>query len=135
MSNIEKINSEIKDYVSYVQKGGKLEPFLEDICLVTTELVGFINIKNFKDLFVQFKKGDYLELFRETENELDELAIIVKWNDIKIGYVPRNHIPILSSLMDSGKEIYAIIDDLLLEEPVKDVFIKTVKIKIFLKEQ
>ena len=31
MSNIEKINSEIKDYVNYVQKGGKLEPFLGEL--------------------------------------------------------------------------------------------------------
>ena len=134
MSNIEKINSEIKDYVSYVQKGGKLEPFFEDICLVTTELVGFRKISNFEDLFSQFKKGDYLALFRDTQNELDELAIVVKWNNLMIGYVPRKHIPILSSLMDSGKEIYAVIDDLILEELFKDLFIEQVKIKIFLKE-
>ena len=51
-----------------------------------------------------------------------------------IGYVPRKYIPILSSLMDSGKEIYAVIDDLILEELFKDLFIEQVKIKIFLKE-
>lgn len=134
MSNIQKINTEIKEYVSYIQKGGKLDPFLEDAHLISTELVGSYKFDNFEKLFLKFKKGDVLELFRDSKNDFDESAIIVKWENMPIGYIPGNHATILSNLMDAGKRLYALIDEVYEEQFFKNNFIKVVKISIFLKE-
>ena len=57
--------------------------------------------------------GDRLNLVREPHNEYDNLAILV--NDPKgrkLGYVPRRGNAAPARLMDAGKLLYAIIDDI-----------------------
>lgn len=54
---------------------------------------------------------------REPENEYDELAILVKdEKGHKLGYVPRRCNRVPARLMDAGKLLYAVVDDINLND-------------------
>ncbi len=53
-------------------------------------------------LLADFKEGDMLELVREPENEYDENAVALYWNNHKIGYIPKEENKILSKLLAIG---------------------------------
>lgn len=54
------------------------------------------------------RKGDKWILEREPENEHDALAIkVLDKNRIKVGYIPKTGNTILSTLMDSGQNLFA----------------------------
>ncbi|MBK0381837.1 HIRAN domain-containing protein [Pedobacter sp. SD-b] len=53
-------------------------------------------------LLKAMKVGDMLELVREPENQYDEFAIALHFNEEKIGFVPMESNEILSRLLDSG---------------------------------
>lgn len=134
MTNIEKKNSEIGKFLGFLHNGGKIKPLLEDIHLITLEVAGLEFSENIEEIFSKLKKGDHLELFRENKNPHDELAILVKYDGEKIGYVPRKHNQILANLMDGGKQLYGIIDDVFEDKVYKDYKFKTVIFRIYLKE-
>ena len=53
------------------------------------------------------------QLIREPKNEYDELAILVKdEKGHKLGYVPRRNNAPYARLLDAGKVLYAIVDDI-----------------------
>lgn len=56
-------------------------------------------------------EADTLELDREPSNIYDPLAIAVLWEGTRIGYVPRQHVALLSSLLDNGYQIQAAVDE------------------------
>lgn len=87
-----------------------------------------------EEIFPNIAKGDNLELFREKSNEHDELAILVKFNGEKIGYVPKRNNEVLANLMDAGKELYGVVENAYLDEVYDGYPFKVVEFKIFLKE-
>lgn len=134
MSNIQKPNSEIADIIGFIQKGGKLKPFLKDIFLIKTYVAGLDYIDYLDDIFPLIKSRDKLDLFREASNEYDKHAILVKFNGQKIGYVPRKDNYVLSKLMDGGKQLYGIVESFGVDEVYEGYEIKFIYFKIFLKE-
>jgi hypothetical protein len=54
------------------------------------------------ELLESMNEGDLLELVREHENEHDECAIALYWNNEKIGFIPREENMILSRLIDAN---------------------------------
>lgn len=54
-----------------------------------------------------------LILQREPENKHDELAIKILLNDYLIGYIPRDSNEVIARLMDSGKNFYAGVKELI----------------------
>lgn len=52
-------------------------------------------------LIPKMKNGDMLQLVREPDNQFDNKAIAVYYNDIKIGFLPKEDNDILSKLMDA----------------------------------
>lgn len=50
----------------------------------------------------QMKFGDVVTLVREDENEHDSKAVALFFNDVHIGYIPRNENDMLAKLMDLG---------------------------------
>jgi len=54
-----------------------------------------------RNLLINMKEGDLLELIREPENEYDDYAIAFYFNKEKVGYVPSESNEILSRLLDS----------------------------------
>ncbi len=133
MSDIQKTDGDLKKFIAHIHTG-KVKSFLEDTYLITLNVAGLYYIKNINEIFPKLEKGDKLDLYRQSDNEYDKYAILVKFNGEKLGYVPRSDNKILANLMDAGKEIYGKIVDLNME---KDDYGRThifVKFKIYLKE-
>ncbi|MEE1128583.1 MAG: HIRAN domain-containing protein [Methanobrevibacter sp.] len=135
MSNIQKNNSEITEFVKFIHNKGEVKAFLEDIHLITLNVAGLYYAENIDEIFPKIKKGDILDLFREKDNVHDKYAILVKYSGDKIGHVPRKHNRILANMMDGGKELYGVVEDIFTDGAVyePDEF-KVIIFKIFLKE-
>lgn len=52
-------------------------------------------------LLGQMNEGDQLELVREPDNEYDDCAVALYWNNEKIGFIPRDENALLSRLIDA----------------------------------
>ena len=135
MANIEKPNSDIADFVGFIQKGGKIKSFVNDIPLIELPVAGLMYIDDIESIFSKINKGDRLDLFREADNEYDDLAILVKFQGKKIGYVPRKDNTILSSLMDAGKELYGVVEEFGIEDKGGFYEYSFLSFKVFLKEE
>ena len=61
MSNIQKPDSEIMDVVGFIQKGGKIKPFLKDIFLIETYVAGLYYVDYIDDIFPLIRVKDKLE--------------------------------------------------------------------------
>ena len=64
-------------------------------------VAGFRHYKGM-ELLGLMQTNDLLELRREPENEYDNCAVALYWQQEKIGYVPANLNELLSRLMDAG---------------------------------
>jgi hypothetical protein len=53
------------------------------------------------ELLNEMKEGDQLELVREPDNEYDNSAIALHWNNHKIGFLPAGENELLSRLLDA----------------------------------
>ena len=134
MSNIQKPDNKLKNFVNFVQKRGKIKSFSEDIHLITSNVAGMDYVDNIDEIFPKIKIGDRLELFREASNEHDYRAILVKYGGEKIGYVPRKDNHVLSNLMDGGKQLYGIVESIGVYEIYENDPSKFIRFKIFLNE-
>lgn len=47
---------------------------------------------------------------READNEYDEFAVALYFEDKKIGYIPREKNEVVARLMDAGKQFFAVIE-------------------------
>lgn len=134
MANIQKPDTEIGTFVGFIQNGGKIKPFGEDIFLIKLYVAGLDYIDYIDEIFSTIKVGDRLELFREASNKYDKHAILVKYHGQKIGYVPRNDNYVLSKLMDGGKELYGVVESFGVDEVYENYEIKFINFKIFLND-
>lgn len=134
MSNIQKPDSDIANFVGFIQKGGKVNPFLEDIFLIKVYVAGLDYIDDADEILKKLGVGERLELVREAKNEYDKHAILVKLHGEKIGYVPRKDNYVLSKLMDGGKYLYGVVESFGEDEAYKGYSYKFINFKIYLKE-
>lgn len=134
MSNIQKPDTEITDIIGFIQKGGNVEPFLKDVFLIKVPVAGLDYIDNIDEIFSKIEVGDKLGLFRESTNEYDKHAILVKYRGEKIGYVPRKDNYVLSKLMDGGKHLYGVVDSIGVDEVYENYQFKFINFKIFLND-
>ena len=134
MANIQKTNSELGKFVGFLHNEGEIKPFIKDVYLITVQVAGLEYADKIDEIFPSIKKGDKLDLFREKGNDYDEMAILVKFNGEKIGYVPRKDNAVLANLMDAGKELYGTVECAFQDEIYKGYPVKVVEFKIFLKE-
>lgn len=51
--------------------------------------------------------GDTLELVREPDNPHDPSAVMVAWNGLKLGYVPRRQNDAVAWALDRGEPVTA----------------------------
>ncbi|MCR5026348.1 MAG: HIRAN domain-containing protein [Methanobrevibacter sp.] len=135
MSNIQKPDNKLTDFVNFIHKKGKIKSFSQDIRLITLNVAGLYYADNIDEIFPKIKVGDKLELFRESSNEYDHRAILVKYNGEKIGYVPRKDNHVLSNLMDGGKQLYGVVESIGVDELYGDDSVKFLRFKIFLNEE
>jgi hypothetical protein len=134
MSNIQKPDTEITDIIGFIQKGGNVKPFLKDIFLIKVNVAGLDYIDDIDEIFPKIEVGDRLELFRESTNEYDKHAILVKYRGEKIGYVPRKDNYVLSKLMDGGKHLYGVVVSIGIDEVYENYQFRFINFKIFLKD-
>ncbi|WP_267729330.1 HIRAN domain-containing protein [Niveibacterium sp. 24ML] len=58
-------------------------------------------------LWPRFRTGDRLDLSREPDNPHDARAIAVRWQQHRIGYLPRAENDAVSQAMDEGSRVEA----------------------------
>ena len=136
MSNIQKTNSELTKFIELLHNKPEIKHFNEDIYLITVCVAGLMFIEDIDIIFPKLKKGINLQLLREKQNYYDHSAILVKFDGEKIGYVPRKHNVVLANLMDAGKELYGVIEEVSLEKAVyvgEDDY-RIVMFRIFMKD-
>lgn len=72
------------------------------LVVLDSRIAGFAHYQG-KTCLKDMAVGDNLRFCREPENIHDQRAIVVYWNEIKIGYVPRSHNRALCQLMDASE--------------------------------
>lgn len=136
MSNIQKADSDLTKFIEILHNNPKIKPFNEDIYLISVNVAGLMFIEDVDAIFSKLKKGSFLQLIREKQNYHDNFAILVNYDGEKIGYVPKKHNVVLANLMDAGKELYGVIEEVSLEKAVyvgEDDY-RNVRFKIFMKD-
>lgn len=97
------------------------EPENGDVCLFETRVAGAF----YRDLLAVegvLEANDLLYLVREPENSYDSNAILVTTDDGYIlGYIPKVVNPMPAALMDSGKQLYALLNEVDLHRSQLDI--------------
>lgn len=97
-------------------KNQLITPHIKDISLMTTNVAGMY-YRNMDIIEGAVEENDIVLLKREKNNPYDKNAILVATEKgYVIGYVPKQDNHILKQLLDSGKYLYGIIEDLDLDK-------------------
>lgn len=97
-------------------KNQLITPHIKDISLMITNVAGMY-YRNMDVIEGTLQENDIVLLKRESDNPYDKNAIqIATEKGYVIGYVPKQDNLILKQLLDSGKYLYGIIEDLDLDE-------------------
>ena len=80
----------------------KREIFLLDIVVAGTTFCPIV-----QELYPTLLPDTVLRMVRQPQNEHDENAIAIYYEEHRIGYVPQELNLVISRLMDAGKEFYA----------------------------
>lgn len=106
--------------------GEIIKPLVNEIHLFDTYIAGTAYIENHA-VFDTLKKKDRLKMRREDSKFDDNAILVLNENNEKLGYIPEKDNLIFSRLMDAGKLLVAIVDDI----EVKGSFVK-IRIGIYL---
>lgn len=88
------------------------KPFHKRIMLIRTAVAGANHVERIQSYLRSVHEDDRLTLRREPENMYDSNAILVFSKTMrKLGYVPRRDNKVIASLMDAGKSVYALVDE------------------------
>lgn len=100
-----------KKYVE-VHDNMLIDPHIKDIKLITLNIAGTQYI-DMSEVYNKVIEGELLYLKRDPENDYDENAIeLITMDGYILGYVPRENNLILRNLLDKGKYLYAIINEI-----------------------
>ncbi len=100
------------------------KPFEREIFILDTYIAGthYYNAKRMAD---KLEKGNHLLFIREADNPYDHKAIAISDLDKnKLGYLPRRKNEVISRLMDGGKAVYAVIENIDWKNEVLEISIK-----------
>ncbi len=90
------------------QGGGiSVKAFEEDILALESIVAGtsYLDLEKIEKEILVNESELYLK--REPENKYDSFAVLVLFNDQKLGYLPKAKNQTISRLMDAGKQFYA----------------------------
>lgn len=89
-----------------------IKPLSREIHLFDSFVAGTSFVKD-ETVFDEIRTGDKLILQRESENRFDDNAIVIlDAKQRKLGYIPEKDNVIFARLMDAGKYLIAIIDEI-----------------------
>lgn len=84
-------------------------PFSRDLLVMNCHVAGPSHIEGIEEILKALEPGIRLKLVREPDNEFDDMAVLVLWDERKIGYLPRRNNEVIARLMDYGKYFYAVV--------------------------
>lgn len=93
--------------LSVLSKGGISFNILPKDILVLETIVAGTSFKKLRDIEPQLTTIVKLVLVREPENEYDEFATALHFENNKIGYIPKECNEVIARLMDAGKAFFA----------------------------
>lgn len=105
------------------------KPFEHDVFLFDSYVAGVQYADKDGDFCDKLKAGEELHFLREPQNKFDKRAIVVKYGDVKIGYIPRSDNAVFARLMDAGKHLFGKISAV-----EKRGAVLKIKIKIYLRD-
>lgn len=83
-----------------------LNVFQKDI-LVLECIVAGTSFRKLDGIDELLSTGTKLDLVREAGNPFDSFAVAVEYQDVKLGYIPKEKNEVVARLMDSGKSFFA----------------------------
>lgn len=128
-SNIVKISPELLEIIGS-KMPNSLQPFSREIFLLDIVVAGTTHCKDIDKVYPLLEKGQVLRMLRNPKNKHDKHAIALYYNDIRIGWVPRELNLVISRLMDAGKAFFCRIEKVRL---VDDYWVK-INAKIYMVE-
>lgn len=103
-SNLIHVNSGL---LSALNSGALSINVFDKEILVLKSIIAGTSFRDLSGIHDKLTTEVKLTLKREADNKHDELAVAVLFNDIKIGYVPREKNEVIARLMDGGKQFFA----------------------------
>ncbi len=95
--------------LSALSKGAfSLDVFAREI-LVLECLAAGTSFRKLDKVQDELKETVQLEMKREGDNEFDNFAVALWFQNTKVGYIPKEKNEVLARLMDAGKQFYATI--------------------------
>ena len=85
-----------------------IDVLVKDI-LVLECLVAGTSFRKMENIEPQLTSEVKLKICREAKNEYDEFAVALHFDNIKVGYIPREKNEVVARLMDAGKQFFATI--------------------------
>ena len=90
MEDIQKTDTGVGNFIKYIHTVNKgLLSFSNDIFLIEFNVAGTNYIEDIESLESELSEETHLNFYRESNNVFDKNAILIKYNNKKIGYVPR----------------------------------------------
>ena len=83
-----------------------LTPFTREIFLLDIVVAGTTYCEQIDEIENELLPETILKMIRQPQNEYDELAIGVYFNNIRIGWIPQELNEVISRLMDAGKAFF-----------------------------
>ena len=101
-----KVNSGL---LSALSKGNfSIDVFGREI-LVLKCLIAGTSFRKLDKVQDDLKETVQLEMKREGDNEFDNFAVALWFQETKVGYIPKDKNEVVARLMDAGKQFYATI--------------------------
>ena len=84
----------------------------DPIVLQCSTIRGFAYYRG-KRVLSQIQVNDSLMLKRERNNQYDDKAIAVYWQNLKLGYIPRDENAALAQMLDRGQQVITRVSNLI----------------------
>ncbi len=108
-SNIVKISPELLEMLGS-KLPNSLQPFSREIFLLDIVVAGTTHCEQIDEVYPELEKGQVLRMQRHPKNKYDKQAIALYFNDVRVGWVPRELNLVISRLMDAGKAFFCRIE-------------------------
>ncbi len=105
-TGIVKLSPELLELISKSSGGNAIMPFTREIFLLDIVVAGTTYCKEIDEIESFLVAETVLKMQRDVKNEYDKNAIALYYNDIRIGWIPRELNLIISRLMDAGKAFF-----------------------------
>ena len=101
-SGLIKLNPQLMS-ILHDTNGQDIIPFNREIFVINVFVAGTSYCKNIDQILDQISDTTHLTMLRQPDNEVDQFAIGIYYNQTQIGWVPMKDNLVIARLMDAGK--------------------------------